>query len=64
MAQREQWLAPRLVALALFALVGSLLAEQLGLPYAVTLSLNILAYVAGGFYGAKSAVESLLDRQD
>lgn len=55
----ERWLAPRLVALALFALVGSLFAEQFGLPYAATLSLNILAYVAGGFYGAKSAVESL-----
>jgi len=55
----EKWLAPRLVALTLFALTSSLLAEQLGLPYAVTLSLNVLAYVAGGFYGAKSAVESL-----
>ena len=28
--------------------------------HGVTLSLNVLAYVAGGFYGAKSAAESLL----
>ncbi len=56
----EKWLAPRLVALTLMALIGSLLAEQIGLPYSLTLSLNILAYVAGGFYGAKSAMENLL----
>ena len=56
----EKWLAPRLVALTFFALIGSLLSEHVGLPYAVTLSLNLLAYVAGGYYGAKSAVESLL----
>lgn len=55
----ENWLAPRLVGLTLFALIGSLLAEQIGLPYSVTLTLNILAYVAGGFYGAKSAIENL-----
>ncbi|MCY4062467.1 MAG: heavy metal translocating P-type ATPase [Chloroflexi bacterium] len=56
----EKWLAPRLVALTLFALIGSLLAEHVGLPNTVTLSLNVLAYAAGGFYGAKSALDSLL----
>ena len=56
----EDWLAPRLVALTLFALIGSLLAEHIGIPYTVTLSLNVLAYAAGGFYGAKSALDSLL----
>ena len=56
----ENWLAPRLVALTLAALVGSLLAEKIGLSYSVTLTLNILAYIAGGFYGAKSAMESIV----
>ena len=56
----ETWLAPRLVALTLLALVGSLLAERIGLPHTLTLGLNLLAYVAGGFYGAKSAAESLI----
>lgn len=57
----EHWLAPRLVALALLALVGSLFAEQIGLPNWVALSLNVVAYAAGGFYGTKSAAEGLLD---
>lgn len=59
----ETWLAPRLVALALLALVGSLLAEQIGLPAWLPMSLNVLAYLAGGFYGTKTAIESLLEGQ-
>ena len=57
----EIWLAPRLVALALLALVGSLIAEQIGLPNWVAMSLNVVAYAAGGFYGTKSAAEGLLE---
>ncbi len=57
----ETWLAPRLVALSLLALVSSLLAEGIGLPAGLALSLSILAYVAGGFYGTKAAIESLLE---
>ena len=56
----EAWLAPWLVALTLFSLVGSLIAERTNLPFAATLSLNLLAYGAGGYFGAKAAVEGLL----
>ena len=56
----ETWLAPRLVALTLVAIVFSLLSERFGFPQSLTLALNMLAYVSGGFYGAKSALESLL----
>lgn len=56
----ESWLAPRLVALTLIAIVFSLLSERISFPQSLTLALNILAYVSGGFYGAKSALESLL----
>ena len=59
----ETWLAPRLVALALLALVGSLLAERIGLPAWLPMSLNVVAYIAGGFYGTKTAIESLLEGQ-
>ncbi len=55
----ESWLAPRLVALTLVAIVFSLLTERFGFPQSLTLALNILAYVSGGFYGARSALESL-----
>ncbi len=54
----ENWLAPRLVALAL---ASSLIAERVGLPNWVAMSLNIAAYSAGGFYGTKSAAEGLLE---
>ena len=56
----DAWLAPRLVALTLVAIVSSLLSERVGFPQSLTLALNLLAYVSGGFYGAKSALESLL----
>ena len=55
----EDWLAPRLVAATLTAIVLSWLGEQGGLPDAALLTLNVIAYLAGGFYGLKSAVESL-----
>ena len=55
----ETWLAPRLVALTLVAIVFSLLSERVGISGSVILALNIAAYCAGGFYGVKSAAESL-----
>ena len=56
----ESWLAPRLVALTLVAILFSLLSERVGIPRSATLALNIAAYFAGGFYGVKSAAERLL----
>ncbi len=55
----QEWLAPKLVVVTLAAIVASLVGERLGASQAVLLSLGIVAYLAGGFYGAKSALESL-----
>ena len=53
------WLAPRLVALTLFAIVLSFLTERSTSASSLVLALNLVAYAAGGFYGAKTALESL-----
>ena len=59
----KEWLAPRLVAVALFAIVFSFLAEGAATAAGVVLLLNLLAYAAGGFYGAKAAIEGLIQGQ-
>ncbi len=57
---REQdWLAPRLVVITLAAILLSFLGERLGIPPVFVLSLNLTSYIAGGFYGAKTAWENL-----
>ena len=55
----EAWLAPRFVAITLLAIVLSVLGERTGMTSGVLLALNIVSYIAGGFYGAKTAIESL-----
>ena len=55
----EEWLAPRLVALTLLAIVLSFVAERIGASERVWLALNIVSYIAGGYYGSKTAIESL-----
>ncbi len=55
----ENWLAPKLVAVTLAAILLSWLGERAGMPAYALLALNITAYTAGGFYGVKSAIESL-----
>jgi Cd2+/Zn2+-exporting ATPase len=61
--QTQEWLEPRLVVVTLAAIILSLLGERLGAPTWVILTLNLTSYIAGGFYGAKSAVESLAQRR-
>jgi Cd2+/Zn2+-exporting ATPase len=61
--QTHAWLEPRLVVVTALALAGSLLAEQAGAPAWLILLLNITSYVAGGFFGAKGAIESLVNRR-
>ena len=55
----DQWLAPRLVAVTLVAIIASFIGERAGATQATLLALNVISYIAGGFYGAKSAIESL-----
>ncbi|MDX2138152.1 MAG: heavy metal translocating P-type ATPase [Chloroflexota bacterium] len=59
--QTQAWLEPRLVVVTALALAGSLIAEQAGAPDWLILALNIASYVAGGFFGAKGAIESLFN---
>lgn len=59
----QSWLEPRLVALTAAALLGSFLAEQAGASAGLVLLLNVIAYAAGGFYGAKTALASLLNER-
>lgn len=59
----QAWLEPRLVLVTLLAIIGSWASQQAGAPEWVTLLLNIVSYLAGGFFGAKTAIESLLDRR-
>ncbi|MCC6614422.1 MAG: cadmium-translocating P-type ATPase [Anaerolineae bacterium] len=61
--QTQAWLEPRLVVVTALALGGSLLAERFGASPELILLLNVLSYVAGGFFGAKGAIESLLKRR-
>lgn len=56
-------MAPALVVVTLVAIALSLLAERTGAPEAAVMSLNIVSYLAGGFFGAKTALESLRERE-
>ena len=56
----QSWLEPRLVVVTAFAIAGSLIAESRGAPSLLILVLDILAYAAGGIYGARNALHSLL----
>ena len=56
-------LAPALVVITLLAIVLSVLGERAGAPETAVLSLNVISYLAGGFFGAKTALESLRERE-
>lgn len=55
----EQWLAPRLVVITLIAIIASWVGERIGFSELLLLALNITSYIAGGLFGAKTAIESL-----
>jgi len=55
----EEWLAPRLVVITLIAIIASWVGERIGFSDVLLLTLNITSYVAGGLFGAKTAIESL-----
>ena len=61
--QTQAWLEPRFVALTLAAIVAGALAESAGLPGWVVAVCAVVAYAAGGVFGAKTAVESLRERR-
>ncbi|QPC82992.1 cadmium-translocating P-type ATPase [Phototrophicus methaneseepsis] len=57
--QTKAWLEPRFVVITLAALLLGLFVEGTALPEWVAGALGLVAYLAGGFYGAQSAIESL-----
>lgn len=59
----QKWLEPRLVVVTALALGLSITGEALGLPDWLHLTFDIVAYAAGGLFGAKTAIESLLKRR-
>lgn len=59
----QSWLEPRFVVITLAAIVLGALAEGAGLPEWVIAVCAVTAYVAGGVFGAKTAIESLLERR-
>jgi Cd2+/Zn2+-exporting ATPase len=61
--QTQAWLEPRFVVITLAAIVIGALAERAGLPEWVIALCAVTAYVAGGVFGAKTAIESLRERR-
>src|SRR5688500_4897244 len=59
----QKWLEPRLVVATLAAILLSLLAERLDASPVLILFFNVTSYVAGGIFGAKTALESLRERR-
>jgi len=62
LVQRER-LEPTLVVITALAIAGSLLAEKLEAPASVILALNIISYIAGGWFGLQAGIESLLHKE-
>lgn len=59
----QAWLEPRLVVVTAAAIALSFLGERLGWPEILILLLNLISYIAGGIFGAKTALESLRERR-
>ncbi|MCY4070432.1 MAG: heavy metal translocating P-type ATPase [Chloroflexi bacterium] len=62
-SRKLEKMAPALVLVTLVAIALSMLGERSGAPEAAVMSLNIVSYLAGGFFGAKTALESLRERE-
>lgn len=59
----QEWLEPRLVVVTALAIAASFIGERIGLPEWLVLIFNVTAYAAGGIFGAKTAIESLLEKK-
>ena len=55
----QDWLEPRLVGITAMAIGASFIGERIGAPDWLVLIVNITSYLAGGIFGAKTALESL-----
>jgi Cd2+/Zn2+-exporting ATPase len=59
----QAWLEPRFVVVTLIAIIASFIGERLDAPAWLILVFNITSYIAGGLFGAKEALNSLLERK-
>lgn len=59
----QAWLEPRLVGVTALMMALSFIAGQMGASPVLILAFNLSAYVAGGVFGLKSALESLAERR-
>jgi Cd2+/Zn2+-exporting ATPase len=59
----QAWLEPRLVVVTLAAILLSIVADRIGAPDIVIALLGVVAFVAGGVFGLKGALESLHERK-
>lgn len=56
----QEWLEPRLVAVTALALAASFIGRQLGAPGWLDAVFGVTAYLAGGTFGVKGALESII----
>ncbi len=54
------WLEPRFVTITATAILLSYVSEQLGAPTWLVAAFNLASYISGGFFGAKTAISSIL----
>jgi Cd2+/Zn2+-exporting ATPase len=59
----QEWLEPRLVGLTLLALISGVAAEHAGAPGFLVTGLALIAYLAGGVFGVKEALSSLVNER-
>lgn len=58
-----EWLEPRLVIVTLVALIAGTTLERTDVPSWIVTVLAVIAYVAGGVFGAKGAITSLIQER-
>lgn len=59
----QDWLEPRFVVVTLVSILLSIIAQRAGAPDIVIAVLGVTAYIAGGVFGLKGAIESLRERK-
>jgi Zn2+/Cd2+-exporting ATPase len=59
----QERLEPILVLITAAAIAGSLIAERVGAPDFIVLLINIISYIAGGWFGLQAGIRSLLHRE-
>src|SRR4051794_12344788 len=60
---QQERLEPILVVVTAAAIASSLVAERVGAPDSLILLINIVSYVAGGWFGLQAGLHSLLHRE-